>query len=192
MVSVTCSFDGGEAENCTLPLIVDIGRFGTDNHTVVLTATDEFGQTSSISLGFRLTAPGELKNLLSIVIMHVISMYSPPADLRVVCGTDAVPGRQRFFCDASNPIASIMCSFDGGVAEICSFPVVAELDRFGTDSHTLVVTLVDVFGQSTSVSLDFTLIERKTFSSSHQKLNFHLICSGSTSYSITFSNTTTR
>ncbi|CAI8024290.1 hypothetical protein GBAR_LOCUS14117 [Geodia barretti] len=137
VVSVTCSFDGGEAENCTLPLIVDIGRFGTDNHTVVLTATDEFGQTSSISLGFRLTAP----------------------DLRVVCGTDAVPGRQRFFCDASNPIASIMCSFDGGVAEICSFPVVAEFDRFGTDSHTLVVTLVDVFGQSTSVSLDFTLVE---------------------------------
>ena len=59
MVSVTCSFDGGEAENCSLPLIVDIGRFGTDDHTVVLTATDEFGQTASISLTFRLAAPGK-------------------------------------------------------------------------------------------------------------------------------------
>ena len=107
----------------------------------------------------------------TLVVMHVVSLitnFPCLADLRVICGIDAVPGSQRFFCDASNPIASITCSFDGGVAEICSFPVVAEFDRFGTDSHTLVVTLVDVFGQSTSVSLDFTLIER--MSSSHQNL----------------------
>ena len=49
-----CSFDGGVVENCSLPLLVDSGRFGTDDHTVVLTGTDVFGQTASFSLSFRL------------------------------------------------------------------------------------------------------------------------------------------
>ena len=44
VVSVTCSFDGGEVEDCSLPLGVTIDRFGTDDHFVVLTVTDEFGQ----------------------------------------------------------------------------------------------------------------------------------------------------
>ena len=55
LVSVMCSFDGGAAENCPLPLVVDFSRFGTDDHTVVLTATDVFGQTASVSLSFRLS-----------------------------------------------------------------------------------------------------------------------------------------
>ena len=79
------------------------------------------------------------------------------------CGTDAVPGRQEFSCDANNPIVSIMCSFDGGPQEACSFPVVAGIERFGTDSHTLAVTVEDVFGQGAGFLFDFTLIERKTF-----------------------------
>ena len=42
VVSVTCSFDGGEEEDCSLPLVVTTDIFGTDDHFVVLTATDEF------------------------------------------------------------------------------------------------------------------------------------------------------
>ena len=55
LVSVTCSFDGGVAEDCSLPLVLDIVRFGTDEHVVIVTATDEFGQTASVSLIFRLS-----------------------------------------------------------------------------------------------------------------------------------------
>ena len=55
--SVTCSFDGGRPENCSPTLVVSIERFGTNPHTVMMTATDEFGQTFSIPLFFRL--PGK-------------------------------------------------------------------------------------------------------------------------------------
>ena len=77
------------------------------------------------------------------------------------CGTGAVAGRQTFACEATNTIASVTCSFDGGPPETCTFPVVARIDRFGTDNHTLVVTVVDVFGQSVSQEFDFRLIERE-------------------------------
>ena len=56
---------------------------------------------------------------------------------------------------------SVECSFDGGPAENCSFPLVVGIDRFGTDNHTVVVTVVDEFGQSLDISFDFRLIERK-------------------------------
>ena len=49
-----CSFDGGPAENCSLPLKVGIARFGTDNHTVVITVTDEYGQSDKVGFDFRL------------------------------------------------------------------------------------------------------------------------------------------
>ena len=42
------------AEVCSLPLVLDVVRFGTDEHVVIVTATDEFGQTASVSLTFRL------------------------------------------------------------------------------------------------------------------------------------------
>ena len=71
VVSVTCSFDGGEAEDCSLPLVVDFARFGTDNHSVVLTATDEFGQTTDISLFFRLTP--RKSRLLTLDISQCVS-----------------------------------------------------------------------------------------------------------------------
>ena len=51
---MTCSFDGGVAEDCSLPLVLDIVRFGTDEHVVIVTATDEFGQTGTVALTFRL------------------------------------------------------------------------------------------------------------------------------------------
>ena len=77
------------------------------------------------------------------------------------CGTGAVASRQEFFCGVNNSIASVMCSFPV-VAEISRF--VAVISRFGTDNHTLVVTVV--FGQSGSFSFDFCLTEHKPLSGS--------------------------
>ena len=54
VVSVTCSFDGGEEEDCSLPLVVTTDMFGTDDHFVVLTAIDEFGQRFRTPLLFSL------------------------------------------------------------------------------------------------------------------------------------------
>ena len=82
--------------------------------------------------------------------------------LNVQCSREAVPGRETIRCGVTNPIASITCSFDGGEAENCSFPLELTIDRFGTDDHTLVVTVVDVYGQTfISEEFEFTLIERE-------------------------------
>ena len=73
VVSVTCSFDGGAPEDCVLPLVVRIERFGTDNHTVVLTATDEFGQTVDITLRFQLAPPRKpalLSRMQEVQVTH--------------------------------------------------------------------------------------------------------------------------
>ena len=49
-----CSFDGGPAEVCQLPLVLGVGRFGVEEHSVVLTVTDEFGQSVNVDLTFQL------------------------------------------------------------------------------------------------------------------------------------------
>ena len=54
VASATCSYDGGEEEDCSFPLTVTTERFGTNPHIVVVTATDGFGQTSILPLYFRL------------------------------------------------------------------------------------------------------------------------------------------
>ena len=74
------------------------------------------------------------------------------------CNTFAVPGRQGFDCDFNNPVASAQCSFDDGPAESCSFPLVVGIDRFGTDNHTVVVTVFDEFGRSLNLTFNFNLI----------------------------------
>ena len=84
VVSVTCSFDGGAPEDCVLPLVVGIERFGTDNHTVVLTATDEFGQTADITLPFRLTPPRKpaLEYKIIYKFCHNLSLCSDRSAIR--------------------------------------------------------------------------------------------------------------
>ena len=77
------------------------------------------------------------------------------------CGTSAIPGMQRFECGFTNRLSLVMCSFDGGEAEICSFPVIATFDRFGVDMHTLELTVYDIFGQALNHSLDFQLADRE-------------------------------
>ena len=89
------------------------------------------------------------------------SLFFIAADLEVQCGISAVPGRQTFSCGVTSSIDSVTCSFDGGPGEACSFPIEVGIDRFGTDSHTLDVTVVDVFGRSAVVSFNFSLTERE-------------------------------
>ena len=55
--SLTCSVDGGESEECELPLVFDIDELGEGFHNVVLRATDQFGQTLFLSFNFSLTTP---------------------------------------------------------------------------------------------------------------------------------------
>ena len=77
--------------------------------------------------------------------------------LNVSCTIGAQAGRQTYFCTSNNVLVSVECSFDGGEAENCSFPLELTIDRFGTDSHTVVVAVVDEFGQSLDLTFNFTL-----------------------------------
>ena len=56
---------------------------------------------------------------------------------------------------------SVICSFDEGLAENCSFPLVLGIEMFGTDNHTVAITVVDEFGQSVTVIFPFSIAERK-------------------------------
>ena len=73
--SLTCSFDGGESEECELPLVFDIDRFSVGVHTVVLMATDEFGQTFQTSIGFIIGAPCKQTIVIfySLSVLHHLS-----------------------------------------------------------------------------------------------------------------------
>ena len=86
-----------------------------------------------------------------------------PTELEVICEVRGVPSSQEFLCGFSNNVESVTCSFDGGPFENCSFPLVVDIEEFGTDNHTLVVIVVDVFGQSAGRIFTFRLTERKTF-----------------------------
>ena len=82
------------------------------------------------------------------------------------CGVaDAVGGPQlqaEIGCSFTNPVASILCSFDGGEPEECSFPLIATAERFGIGGHSVLVTATDRFGQTFSITVGFT-IRRKQF-----------------------------
>ena len=51
--SLTCSFDGEEPVACSFPVLLTRDISGPGPHSVVVTATDVFGQTFSIPLGVR-------------------------------------------------------------------------------------------------------------------------------------------
>ena len=60
-VTLRCSFDGGAEEDCSLPLGLTIERFGAGEHTVVLTAIDEFGQSLSTEFPFSFSSKYNLR-----------------------------------------------------------------------------------------------------------------------------------
>ena len=82
-------------------------------------------------------------------------------ELEVVCGRQPEPGVETIFCGVTNQLMSVACSFDGGPEENCSFPLVLEFSRFGSEEHTVVVNVTDVFGQTQTVNFTFQLDERK-------------------------------
>lgn len=82
-------------------------------------------------------------------------------DLNVTCNRTAEPGREIINCMFTNPLESVMCVYDGGMPETCSFPLILDVERFGTDNHTLLITAVDGFGQTKVLEFVFQLSSRK-------------------------------
>ena len=51
-VSFTCSFDGEEAEACSIPLVVTRATFGFTRHNLTLTATTSSGEHQVYEFSF--------------------------------------------------------------------------------------------------------------------------------------------
>ena len=83
------------------------------------------------------------------------------------CGVaDVVGGSQlqaEISCSFTNPVASILCSFDGGEPEECFFPLIATVERFGIGEHSVVVTATDRFGQTFSITVGFTISGKQVY-----------------------------
>ena len=77
--------------------------------------------------------------------------------LEIRCITGVGADIQIFDCESSNTLASVVCSFDGEPEESCSFPLEVRIDRFGTEEHTVAVTVTDMFGQTETLTFDFQL-----------------------------------
>ena len=84
--------------------------------------------------------------------------------MECVVGTDH--SFQVFDCRSNNQLKLVLCSFDGKPRENCSFPLEVNIDRFGTEEHTLDVLFIDVFGQREAASFRFQLAERKCITTS--------------------------
>ena len=74
-------------------------------------------------------------------------------DTEIHCISKSVPGQMEFICPFQNQLTSVLCSFDGGDQENCSFPLVVESDRFSTDNHMVLVTVTD---ETVAQELNFT------------------------------------
>ena len=74
-----------------------------------------------------------------------------------------MPGRQIFECEFSNQLASVACVFDWGPEESCSFPLEVGIGRFGTEEHSIIVLVTDVYEQMQLLTFDFKLTERKLY-----------------------------
>ena len=79
------------------------------------------------------------------------------------CISLSVPHREEFHCSFPDRPSSVRCSFDGGVQEPCSFPLVVESEIFSTDNHTVVVTVTNGTGESQDFSFDFRLENREIY-----------------------------
>ena len=134
--STTCAFDGGPAEPCSLPLQLLITEYGTEQHTVIITFTDEFGQIFSDVEPFSIIPP--LFNLQ--------------------CSSSGVPGGATIDCVSSNTIVSSVCAYDGGPPQNCTLPVTATYPEFSEGDHTVVVTATDEYGQTATSTLPFQIV----------------------------------
>ena len=80
--------------------------------------------------------------------------------LEISCVTGVGADIWIFDCESSNTLASVVCSFDEGAEESCSFPLEVGIGRFGIEEHTVVVTVTDVFGQTETLTFDFQLFSK--------------------------------
>ena len=62
----------------------------------------------------------------------------------------------RIGCSFNNEVVSLKCSFDQGLREDCSLPLGLSIEMFGPGQHTVVLTAIDVFGQTFSTELPFS------------------------------------
>lgn len=99
--------------------------------------------------------------ILPCLFTYVICIFL--VDSEVNCLSLSVPHREEFHCSFPDRPSSVRCSFDGGVQEPCSFPLVVESERFSTDSHTVVVTVTNGTGGSQELSFDFRLENREIY-----------------------------
>ena len=82
--------------------------------------------------------------------------------MMVGCTSEVLPGSYAVFnCGVTQPVQSMTCSFDGGPAENCTFPLVLRFERFGSTSHTVLVTGVDGNGFPFNFTFDFEIPPRK-------------------------------
>ena len=137
ITSTTCSFDGQPAQPCALPLQLLFSEYGPGNHTVLITFTDEFGQTLSTFQTFSV---------------------SPP-DMNFKCTTSGNHEGQTIICTTSTSINSTTCAYDGGSAEACTLPVTVSYSQFSAGNHTLVITVSDVYGQTDITKFEFSIAE---------------------------------
>ena len=131
---MTCSFDGGVAEDCSLPLVLDIVRFGTDEHVVIVTATDEFGQTASVSLIFRLSGTLSHCHLYDITGVLISPLPLAPA-LNISCETLVDGLTFLYLCEANNNISSISCFINNDTPTDCELERTFHLAAILLDSN---------------------------------------------------------
>ena len=85
------------------------------------------------------------------------------ADSGPECLTSIIAGRQEFHCSFQTVLISVRCSFDGGEPENCSLPLVVDIERFGTESHAVNLTVTDELDQLWELNFDFKLAKRTLF-----------------------------
>ena len=87
--------------------------------------------------------------------MKLSPIFTLFADGEPPCISKGYPGGLELYCSFQNQLTSIVCSFDGLEQENCSFPLVVESNRFGTEPHVVDVTVTDENGEYETITLDF-------------------------------------
>ena len=92
---------------------------------------------------------------------YFLSTAEVSEDSDIQCVSKSLPGQMEFLCPFQNQLTSVLCSFDSGEQENCSFPLVVESDRFGTDHHMVLVKVTDELSVSQELNFNFNLTNSK-------------------------------
>ena len=102
-----------------------------------------------------------VKFILHNKLGYFFSTAEVSEDFDIQCVSKSVPGQMEFLCPFQNQLTSVLCSFDGGEQENCSFPLVLDGDRFGIDHHMVLVTVTDELSVSQELNFTFQLTNSK-------------------------------